>query len=109
MIIKEANRLNNVSEYYFSRKLAEIKRLEEAGKQIINLGIGSPDMPPSDATIDALCNSAKQPSNHGYQSYRGINELRSAISSFYKKTYPASDYPQIRTHYITQNSQKQAH
>jgi LL-diaminopimelate aminotransferase len=87
MIIKEANRLNTVAEYYFSKKLTELKLLETVGKKIINLGVGSPDMGPSIETVTALIESAQQADNHGYQSYRGTNELRVAISRFYANTY----------------------
>lgn len=87
MIIPQANRLKNVSEYYFSKKLAAIKQLEATGHQVINLGIGSPDLPPSERTIKALSESANSNHHHGYQSYRGTNELREAIAEFYKETY----------------------
>jgi len=90
MIIKEAKRLNSVVEYYFSKKLAELKQLEAAGKRIINLGIGSPDMSPSSETITALTESAENDNNHGYQSYRGTNELRNAIRDFYATSYDVS-------------------
>ena len=87
MIIQQSKRLNTVQEYYFSQKLAQIREMELSGKQIINLGIGSPDMRPSDNTIDALIRSAKDPKSHGYQSYKGIPELRKAIAKFSNETY----------------------
>ncbi|MDD5570903.1 MAG: aminotransferase class I/II-fold pyridoxal phosphate-dependent enzyme [Bacteroidales bacterium] len=87
MIIEEAKRLGNVSEYYFSKKLDEIREMQKSGKNVINLGIGSPDLCPSENTIEALYKSAKNPANHGYQNYRGIPELRKAIADFYKKIY----------------------
>ena len=96
MIIPVANRLNNVSEYYFVKKLEEIAKLNKEGKNVISFGIGSPDLAPSEETLQALTETANKPSIHGYQPYRGIPELREAISGFYKRTYkvelnPASE------------------
>ncbi len=85
--IKTANRIANVEEYYFSRKLAEVRGLDTPELRVINLGIGSPDQAPSSNAIDALINSAKNPSNHGYQSYKGIPAFRKAIADFYAGTY----------------------
>ena len=90
MIIPTANRLQHIKEYYFSVKLQEIRRMREAGQDVINMGIGSPDMMPSEETITALHESALQPQNHGYQSYQGTPELRKAIASFYEQTYGVS-------------------
>jgi LL-diaminopimelate aminotransferase len=88
MIIKEADRLNSVTEYYFAKKLKFIEKLkEESGKEIVNLGIGNPDLPPSEDYIQALKHSASDPKNHGYQSYRGIKDLRLAMSRWYKKIF----------------------
>jgi len=87
MIIDPADRLNQVQEYYFSRKLQEIRNLNNRGFDIINLGIGSPDLMPSRETINALVDSARNPKNHGYQPYRGIAELRDAISRWCSITY----------------------
>jgi len=87
MIIQPADRLNKLKEYYFSKKLQEIRQLNNKGYDILNLGIGSPDMMPSEATIDALVQAARNPHNHGYQPYRGITELRDAISHWYSKIY----------------------
>lgn len=87
MIIKQSKRLADVQEYYFSQKLAQIRQMEAGGKKIINLGIGSPDMAPSENTIEELICSAKNPKSHGYQPYKGIPELRKAISKFYSETY----------------------
>jgi aspartate/methionine/tyrosine aminotransferase len=87
MIINPADRLNQVQEYYFSRKLQEIRNLNNRGYDIINLGIGSPDLMPSRETINALVDSARDPKNHGYQPYRGIADLRDAISRWCSKTY----------------------
>lgn len=87
MQIQPANRLNSVSEYYFSRKLREVAELNAQGKNIINLGIGNPDLPPSDATIEALVDEARKPHVHGYQSYVGIPELRQGFARWYKEWY----------------------
>ncbi len=87
MIIQPANRLADVQEYYFSKKLKEIRELNISGKNIINLGIGSPDLAPSEETIKALTETAKSPNSHGYQSYTGIPEFRGAISSWMSSTY----------------------
>ena len=87
MIIKQSKRLNDVQEYYFSQKLSQIREMEANGRKIINLGIGNPDMMPSENTLEELIRSAKNPKSHGYQSYRGIPELRKAIAKFYIETY----------------------
>ena len=85
--IKPADRLSAVSEYYFCRKLKEVARLNAEGKDIISLAIGSPDMPPSKATIDKLCEVARQDDAHGYQPTMGTPELRHAMADFYKRWY----------------------
>lgn len=85
--IQPADRLNSVSEYYFSTKLKEIAQLNAEGKDIVSLGIGSPDLPPSETTIKALCNEAPKPNVHGYQSYVGIPELRQGFADWYKKYF----------------------
>lgn len=94
MIISAAERLNSVQEYYFSKKLKEVQLLNQQGKNIINLGIGSPDLPPSDATIKALTETAQNEKSHGYQSYIGIPELRSSISKWLNKTYQVQLSPE---------------
>lgn len=86
-MIKTANRIANVEEYYFSRKLAEVRTLDTPELRVINLGIGSPDQAPSSPVIDALIASAKNPANHGYQNYKGIPAFRKAIADFYSRTY----------------------
>ena len=85
--IKPADRLSNVSEYYFSRKLKEVARMNAEGKDVISLAIGSPDMPPSEATIDVLCREARKADTHGYQPTIGTPELRQAMAGFYKRWY----------------------
>ena len=85
--IHPADRLGSVSEYYFSKKLKEIARMNAEGQNVISLGIGSPDMPPSQKTIDVLCQTAQQPDVHGYQPTIGIPELRKAMADWYKRFY----------------------
>ncbi len=92
--IKPADRLSQVAEYYFSRKLKEIDRLNAEGKDIVSLAIGSPDMPPSRQTIDKLCEVAQQAGSHGYQPTMGTPELRQAMAGFYKRWYRVSIDPQ---------------
>ncbi len=87
MEIEPARRVNNVSEYYFSTKLKEIDEMKAAAKDVNNLGIGSPDLPPSEATIEALCKEAHKPNVHGYQSYIGIPKLRNGFAEWYKKWF----------------------
>ena len=86
-MIKTADRLNNISEYYFSRKLKEIDDLNKKGRQIINLGIGSPDQPPHPDVIKTLNEESAKPNQHSYQSYRGSLVLRKSMSNWYKQWY----------------------
>lgn len=95
-MIKVADRIAEVKEYYFSKKLDEIRGMIAEGKPVINLGIGSPDLPPADEVAEELIKSASNASNHAYQSYRSILELRAAIADFYQSHYdvqldPASE------------------
>lgn len=85
--IKPASRLDAVQEYYFSRKLKEVARLNAEGQDIISLAIGSPDQPPSPQAIDKLCEVAHDPSAHGYQPTMGTMELRKAMADFYHRWY----------------------
>ena len=85
--IKPADRLASVSEYYFSKKLKEVAQMNAEGKDVISLGIGSPDMPPSEKTIQTLCEAACNPDGHGYMPYVGIPELRPAFARWYEKWY----------------------
>jgi LL-diaminopimelate aminotransferase len=87
MIITGATRLQHMTEYYFSVKLKEVRALAESGKDVINLGIGSPDLFPSDSTVQTLIASAGKPGSHGYQPYKGIAPLRKGISTWYAHTY----------------------
>ena len=82
-----ADRLQTVEEYYFSKKLKQVNGLKTAGNPIINLGIGSPDLAPPKAAINAIIDSLSDSTAHKYQSYQGLPELRLAISNFYKVHY----------------------
>ncbi len=84
---KPADRVSSISEYYFSRKLKEVARMNAEGKDIISLAIGSPDMPPSKETVDTLCENARKADAHGYQPTVGIPELRKAMAGFYNRWY----------------------
>lgn len=86
-LIRPAERLASVSEYYFSRKGKEVARMNAEGMDIISLAIGSPDMPPSARTVETLCEQARRPDVHGYQPTTGIPELRQAMSDFYRRWY----------------------
>ena len=86
-MIERASRINHIEEYYFSKKLKEVFSLEKQGKPIINMGIGSPDIPPDRQVINALKKSLSHPKASMYQSYQGIPELRKAISNFYINNY----------------------
>lgn len=88
-----AKRLNGIGEYYFSQKLREIDQLNKAGKNIINLGIGSPDLPPHPSVIEALQAKAQLPDSHAYQSYKGLPVLRNAIAAWYKNWYQVTLNP----------------
>lgn len=85
--IHPANRLETVQEYYFSRKLKEVSQMNAEGKNVINLGIGSPDMPPSAETLEVLNKESIKSDVHGYQPYVGIPELREGMAFFYKRWY----------------------
>ena len=94
--ISTASRLNTVEEYYFSTKLKQIAQFKAEGIPVINIGIGSPDLAPSQKTIDALTAAAANPDHHAYQGYQGIPALRKAFADFYATHYrvelnPASE------------------
>jgi aspartate/methionine/tyrosine aminotransferase len=93
-MIKAAKRLDTVQEYYFSKKLREVKSLAAAGKPIINMGIGSPDLQPPAEVLAAIKSSLNDPTAHKYQSYQGLPELRSAISEFYKNKFSVDTNPE---------------
>lgn len=86
-MIKYANRLNTVEEYYFSKKLREVKALMAQGKPVINMGIGSPDLPPPPEVIATMQQAVHEDGAHQYQSYQGIPEMRNAMAGFYHKNF----------------------
>lgn len=92
-MIKLAKRLDVVEEYYFSSKLREVRQLASEGNSIINMGIGSPDMNPSKAVIEAIQTAVTDENAHQYQSYQGLPELRQAMSDFYKNNYNTTVNP----------------
>ncbi len=93
MKIVPADRISTVEEYYFSIKLKQIEKMRSEGKDVINLGIGSPDLMPDMEVIKELQQSAENPNHHGYQSYIGIPQLRQAFSDFYKDNYGVNVNP----------------
>ena len=88
-----ARRLESIQEYYFSKKLREVAGLAHEGKDIINMGIGSPDLAPLFSVVDALTDSLTHPKAHQYQSYQGLPELRKGIADFYQKHYQVAVNP----------------
>jgi len=93
-MIQPAKRLDTVQEYYFSKKLREVRGLVAAGKPIINMGIGSPDLQPPSKVIQAIEGSLTDVTAHKYQSYQGLPELRNAISTFYKNKFSVDANPE---------------
>lgn len=87
MIISLADRLKEVKTYYFVEKLEQIRSLQKEGKDVINFGIGSPDLPPSEEAIKALIDTSVNSDSHGYQPYKGLPELRESIENWYLNTY----------------------
>ena len=92
--IQPANRLSDVSEYYFSKKLKEVAEMNAAGKNVINLGIGSPDLPPSNEAIEVFCREIRKNDVHGYQPYTGISALREGFAEWYHTWYGVALNPQ---------------
>jgi len=86
-MIQTAKRLETVQEYYFSRKLKEVRQLMSEGKPIINMGIGSPDLAPHSSVIEAIQKSMFDEKAHEYQSYQGLPELRQGFADFYKNNF----------------------
>ncbi|MBT8254314.1 MAG: aminotransferase class I/II-fold pyridoxal phosphate-dependent enzyme [Flavobacteriaceae bacterium] len=86
-MMQGADRLHTVEEYYFSRKMRELRLMMASGKPVINLGIGSPDLPPPQRVVSALVSSLDEPHAHKYQSYQGLPELRQAMTAFYREHY----------------------
>jgi aspartate/methionine/tyrosine aminotransferase len=91
--IQVAGRLQGIEEYYFSQKLQEIDRLNRSGKNILNLGIGSPDLPPHPDVVRVLHEESIKSNVHGYQGYKGVPALRNAIAMWYQKEYKVSLNP----------------
>ena len=87
MIIAPAKRVETVQEYYFSRNNRRLDAMRKSGVDVINLGIGSPDMPPADEVIETLASEAKKPNVHGYQPYVGIPDLREGYANWYREWY----------------------
>ena len=85
--IEPAEHIKSISEYYFSVKLQEVAKMNAEGKNVISLGVGSPDLPPSEGVVEELCNVASRNDVHGYQPYTGIPELKQAYANWYKKSY----------------------
>ena len=93
-MMKAAKRLDTVQEYYFSKKLREVRALLAAGKPIINMGIGSPDLQPPPAVIEAIQQAVLQEGAHKYQSYQGLPAFRQAVADFYQKNYQVAVNPE---------------
>ena len=93
-MIAAAKRLDTVQEYYFSQKLREVRNLQLAGKPVINMGIGSPDLQPPTAVLEAITQSMTDAGAHKYQSYQGLPELRKAMADFYKNKYQVTANPE---------------
>lgn len=93
-MIQTAQRLDGIGEYYFSKKLREIDQLNKAGKNIINLGIGSPDQPPHPDVIATLQEESAKPNTHAYQNYKGSPVLREAFSKWYQQYYGVTLNPE---------------
>ena len=93
-MIEFAKRLDTVQEYYFSKKLREVRGLSLEGRPIINMGIGSPDLQPPAQVINAIQESLTDTTAHKYQSYQGLPEFRNAVSEFYKKKYEVDINPE---------------
>ncbi|WP_435315460.1 pyridoxal phosphate-dependent aminotransferase [Cellulophaga fucicola] len=91
--MKTADRLVHIQEYYFSKKLREVRGLMAEGRPIINMGIGSPDLAPSKVVVDAIKNAVDDTGAHQYQSYQGLPELRESIAAFYKSNFNVNVEP----------------
>lgn len=92
-MIEPAKRLQHIQEYYFSAKLREVRALAESGKDIINIGIGSPDIMPPAEVLEAINKAVLEPNAHQYQSYQGLPEFRESVANFYQKQYGVSVHP----------------
>src|SRR5690554_3800138 len=92
-MIDPADRLSHVSEYYFSHKLREVAAMKASGIDVINMGIGSPDLPPHPSVVKALNDCSHLDHTHGYQNYHGIPALRQAIAAFYNTYFKVTLNP----------------
>ncbi|MGB2761524.1 MAG: aminotransferase class I/II-fold pyridoxal phosphate-dependent enzyme, partial [Maribacter stanieri] len=92
-MIRTAERLNTIQEYYFSKKLREVRGLMAQGKPIINMGIGSPDLAPSQEVLNAIQEAVLESGAHQYQSYQGLPQLRAGIADFYKNKFNVAANP----------------
>lgn len=92
--VMPATRMDSVQEYYFSKKLKEVAAMNAAGMRVISLGVGSPDLPPSDGAIATLCREACRPDVHGYQPYTGIPELRHSYAGWYRRWFDVEADPE---------------
>jgi len=87
MIITPSNRIKHIKPYYFADKMAQIAEMNSKGYDVINIGIGSPDLSPDKKVVDRLITASKDSTNHGYQSYRGLTELRKGFSDWYSRNF----------------------
>jgi len=94
MKVQTASRLDEINEYYFSKKMNQIRAMNSMGLDVINLGIGNPDMEPDKEVIKSAIESAAHSASHGYQPYRGIPELRNSFSEWYKRIFNVTLSPQ---------------
>lgn len=92
--VRPAERLATVSEYYFSKKLREVADMNAAGKNVISLGVGSPDLPPSREAVEVFCREAKKDGVHGYQPYTGMPALREGFAAWYRTWYGVTLNPE---------------
>ncbi|MGH1365531.1 MAG: pyridoxal phosphate-dependent aminotransferase [Calditrichia bacterium] len=95
MIVPPASRLDVVEEYYFAHKLREVRALIAAGNDVVNLGIGNPDLPPAEDVVSRLQKEAKRTDVHGYQPYMGIASLRASMAGYYQNTYGVTLDPEL--------------
>ncbi len=93
MIIQPSNRVKKIKQYYFAGKMAQIAEMNKNGANVLNIGIGSPDLEPHLEVINTLIESSRKQDSHGYQSYRGIEELRISFSDWYKKHFGVELHP----------------
>ena len=105
MAIVSAGRLKGLQEYYFSRKLVQLRQLGSSGEHVINLGIGSPDQPPAHNVIKVLNTATEDATIHGYQAYQGIPELRRSLAAFYKRKFCTTLYD---NHFLPMMGSKEA-